>query len=217
MADNIKLEAEVRENFGKGFARRARAAGRVPAVLYGHGKDPIHITLDGHALMMAMKHPNALIELESADGSVKSLAVARDVQRHPVKREILHVDFIIVKRGEKIEVEIPVHIVGQAAPGTMVSVESQIVRILADATKLPEHFEISVEGREVGDHIYAKDVELSDGAELVDDDDHMIVNISAEMTEAQLESELESEAVDEEAAAATGAEPAEPADSKSED
>ena len=131
MAD-IKLEAELRENYGKGYARRTRAAGRVPAVLYGHGSEPAHLSFDGHAIMMAMKNPNSLVEISTADGKLKSLAVARDIQRHPVRRDIIHVDFIIVKRGEKIEVDIPVTPVGEAAPGTLVSVETQTLRVLAD-------------------------------------------------------------------------------------
>lgn len=144
MAD-FKLEAELRENYGKGYARRTRAAGRVPAVLYGHGTEPAHLSFDGHAIMMAMKNPNSLVEIATADGKLKSLAVARDIQRHPVRRDIIHVDFMIVKRGEKIEVEIPVNPTGEAAPGTLVSVETQTLRVLADATQLPELFEVSIE------------------------------------------------------------------------
>ena len=216
MAD-IKLEAELRENYGKGYARRTRAAGRVPAVLYGHGTEPAHLSFDGHAIMMAMKNPNSLVEISTADGKLKSLAVARDIQRHPVRRDIIHVDFIIVKRGEKIEVDIPVTPVGDAAPGTLVSVETQTLRVLADATQIPEHFELSIEGREVGDHLLAKDVELPEGVELVDDEDMMLIHVAAEMTEAELESELESDAVDEEVAASTGAEPSDEAAESSDD
>lgn len=202
---DITLKAQIRENFGKGFARRERAAGRVPAVLYGHGQDPVHLTFDGHAMMMALKHPNALLQIE-ADG-LSSLAVAREVQRHPVKRNIVHVDLIIVKRGEKIEVEIPVHVVGDAQPGTLVSVEHQVLRILADAANLPDVIEVSVAGRGVGDHIFARDVALPAGSELATDGDTMIINVSAEMTETQLESELESDA--QESGEAGQSEPAE--------
>ena len=216
MAD-IKLEAELRENYGKGYARRTRAAGRVPAVLYGHGSEPAHLSFDGHAIMMAMKNPNSLVEISTADGKLKSLAVARDIQRHPVRRDIIHVDFIIVKRGEKIEVDIPVTPVGEAAPGTLVSVETQTLRVLADPTQIPELFELSIEGRKVGEHVFAKDVELPEGVELIDDDDMMLIHVAAEMTEAELESELESEAVDEEVAASTGAEPSDEAAGESSD
>ncbi len=204
MAD-FKLIAERREDFGKGAARRLRRADKVPAVLYGHGEDPIHLTLDGHATMMAMKMPNALLEIESPDGSKNRLAIARDIQRHPVTWNIEHLDLIIVKRGEKIEVEVPVVVEGEAAPGTVVSVDNQVIRLLAEATSLPESVEVSIEGREVGEHVYASDVTVPKGTELVDDPELLIVNISAELSEEQLEAELESEAVDEEVAAATGA------------
>ncbi|RAG74041.1 50S ribosomal protein L25, partial [Burkholderia multivorans] len=159
MAD-FKLIAEPRDEFGKGPPRRIRRAGRIPAVVYGHGGDPVHISLEGHATMMALKHANALLEIESTDGAKNVLAIARDVQIEPVRREIEHVDLIIVKRGEKIEVDVPVHVVGDPAPGTMVSQFESPLAVLADATKLPELFEVSVEGRPAGEHILAEQVEL---------------------------------------------------------
>lgn len=203
---DAKLNATLRSEFGKGAARRARREGLVPAVLYGHGSDPIHLHLDGHATMMALKHANALLEI-AGDGVDKQLAIARDVQVHPVTRIIEHVDLIIVKRGEKIEVEVPVHLEGEAAPGTLVSVDNQTLLLLADALHIPEFLTVSIEGREVGDHIYASDVELPKDAELAADPELLVVNISAELSEEELEAELESDAVDEEVAAATGAEP----------
>ena len=212
MAVDAKLIAERRTEFGKGAARRIRRADRIPAVLYGHGQDPIHLTLEGHATMMALKTSNALLEIENPDATKNELAIAREVQVHPVTRLIEHVDLIIVKRGEKIEVDVPVHVEGEAAPGTIVSVDNQTLLVLAEATHIPEYFEVSVEGREVGDHIYAADVTLPQGTELVADPEMLVVNISAELSEEQLEAELESEAVDEEVAASTGAEPSEDAE-----
>lgn len=200
MAD-FKLIAEPRDEFGKGAARRIRRAGRIPAVVYGHGGDPVHISLEGHATMMALKHANALLEIESTDGAKNVLAIARDVQIEPVRREIEHVDLIIVKRGEKIEVDVPVHVVGDAAPGTMVSQVESTLAVLADATKLPELFEVSVEGRPAGEHILAELVELPAGVELVADPELLVVNISEELemdTESDADETTEDEAADEE-------------------
>lgn len=193
MAADFVLNVKPRDEHGKGASRRARRAGRVPAVMYGHGIDPVHMTIDAHDIMMAMKVPNALLEIKNDEG-FESLAVARDVQRHPVRRDIVHVDLIKVKKGEKIEVDVPVTIEGESAPETIVSLEAVTIRVLADATELPEEVVVSVEGREAGDHIYAGDVKLGGGVELVDDEELMVVNVSQEMSAEELEAELESDA-----------------------
>ncbi len=194
MAADFVLDVKPRDEHGKGASRRARRAGRVPAVMYGHGIDPVHMTIDGHDIMMAMKVPNALLEIKNDEDGFKSLAVAREVQRHPVRREIVHVDLIKVKKGEKIEVDVPVTLEGESAPETIVSLEAVTIRVLADATDLPEELVVSVEGREAGDHIYAGDVKLAGGIELVDDEELMVVNVSQEMSAEELEAELESDA-----------------------
>ncbi len=194
MAADFVLNVKPREEHGKGASRRARRAGRVPAVMYGHGIDPVHMTIDAHDIMMAMKVPNALLEIKNDEDGFKSLAVAREVQRHPVRREIVHVDLIKVKKGEKIEVDVPITIEGESAPETIVALEATTVRVLADATDLPEELVVSVEGREAGDHIYAGDVKLAGGIELVDDEELMVVNVSQEMSAEELEAELESDA-----------------------
>ncbi|MCD1284273.1 MULTISPECIES: 50S ribosomal protein L25/general stress protein Ctc [unclassified Brevibacterium] len=196
MAD-FKLIAEPRDEFGKGAARRIRRSGRIPAVVYGHGGEPVHISLEGHATMMALKHANALLEIESTDGSKNVLAIARDVQIEPVRREIEHLDLIIVKRGEKIEVDVPVHVIGEAAPGTMVSQEESTVAILADATKLPELIEVNVEGRPAGEHLLAGQIELPAGVELVADPELLVVNVSEE---AEMDTESDADETDEETA-----------------
>lgn len=193
MAADFVLNVKPRDEHGKGASRRARRAGRVPAVMYGHGIDPVHMTIDAHDIMMAMKVPNALLEIKNDEG-FESLAVARDVQHHPVRRDIVHVDLIKVKKGEKIEVDVPVTIEGESAPETIVSLEAVTIRVLADATELPEEVVVSVEGREAGDHIYAGDVKLGGGVELVDDEELMVVNVSQEMSAEELEAELESDA-----------------------
>ncbi|WP_309132830.1 50S ribosomal protein L25/general stress protein Ctc [Brevibacterium sp.] len=191
MAD-FKLIAEARNEFGKGAARKIRRAGRIPAVVYGHGGDPVHISLEGHATMLALKHANALLEIESADGSKNVLAIARDVQIEPVRREIEHLDLIVVERGEMIEVDVPIHIVGEPAPGTMISQEESNIVVKADATKLPEVIEASIEGRTVGEHVLAKEIELPAGVSLVSDPELLVVNV-AEPTREEPEDETATE------------------------
>lgn len=194
---DYKLIAELRTEFGKGAARRIRRADKIPAVMYGHGTEPRHIILPGHETMLAFKHSNPLLEIESVDGTKNELAIAKDVQRHPVNRTIDHVDLIIVKRGEKIEIEVPIVIAGEAVPGTLVSLETQSLLVLADATKLPDAIEANIEGRGVNEHLLASDLLLPNGVELVADPETLMVHIAAMLSEAQLEAELESSAVEE--------------------
>ncbi|MCF2588799.1 50S ribosomal protein L25/general stress protein Ctc [Brevibacterium sp. UCMA 11752] len=210
MAD-FKLIAEPRNEFGKGAARRTRRAGRIPAVVYGHGGDPVHISIDGHATMMALKHANALFEIESTDGAKNVLAIARDVQTDPVTRQIEHLDLIIVKRGEKVEVDVPVHIIGEAAPGTMVQQEESTLLIKADATKLPEYIEVTVDGRAAGEHVLAGQIELASGVELAADTELLVVNVSEE---AEMDTESDADETDEES---TDESTEEAAEEKSED
>ncbi len=204
MAD-AKLDVVRREEFGKGAARRFRREGKVPAVLYGHGIDPIHLLLDSHPTMLALRTPNALLKLENPNTGKSELALVKDVQVNPVTRENEHLDLILVKKGEKVEVDVPVVLEGEAAPGTMVSVDNQSLVIEADATKLPETIEVSIEGREVGDHVYAADVTMPAGSTLISDPELLVVNVSAQLSDAELEAELESDAVDEDAAESSDA------------
>src|SRR5699024_6014969 len=197
MAD-FKLLAEARTECGKGAARRIRRSGRIPAVIYGHGGDPIHVSLEGHATMLALKHANALLEIESADGAKNVLAIARDVQIEPVRREIEHLDLIIVKRGEKIEVDVTVHVVGEAAPGTMVSQEGSTIAILLETTKLYDLSESSIDGRTAVNNWLDGQDGQPDGYELVAEDDLINVNYSEEF-----EMDLGSDAEEEPAEAAT--------------
>src|SRR5690606_34800754 len=128
MADQIRLAAEKRTQFGKGAARRARADHKIPAVLYGHGADPLHVLLPGHDTMMALKHQNALLNIDLPDES--QMAIARDVQRDPVKRIIEHVDLLIVRKGEKITVDVQIHLEGESAPGTIHILENSTLSVL---------------------------------------------------------------------------------------
>ncbi|HET6698553.1 MAG TPA: 50S ribosomal protein L25/general stress protein Ctc [Nocardioidaceae bacterium] len=186
----VKIQAEPRTEFGKGAARRIRRADKVPAVLYGHGGDPVHITLPGHDTMLALKHGgmNALMSIE-IDGK-SQLALPKQVQRDPIKGFIEHVDLIMVKKGEKVTVEVPVHVVGDAAPETLVVTEHPSVNVEAEATHIPEYIEVSVEGAEVGTQILAKDLDLPAGAALHLDEETLIVNVTHAPTAAEVEEEL---------------------------
>ncbi len=185
---DVKIAAELRTEFGKGAARRIRRADKVPAVLYGHGTDPLHLALPRHDTMMAMKTANVLLSLD-VEGRKSQLALPKHVQRDPLKGFIEHVDLLLVKRGEKVTVDVPVNVVGEAGPGTMVSLESTTLSLEAEATHLPEHVEVSVEGLDEGSLIHAKDVELPQGSTLAADDEVLVVNVTAAPTEADLEAE----------------------------
>jgi large subunit ribosomal protein L25 len=189
-----RLQAESRTEFGKGAARRIRREHKVPAVLYGHGTDPVHVTLPGHDTMMALKHggANALLSID-LDGKTQ-LALPKQVQRHAVRGVLEHVDLLIVTKGEKVTVDVPVHVVGDAASETVVTLENATVSLEAEATHLPEFVEVSVEGVEAGTQILAKDLELSEGSALHGDDELLIVNVTAAV---ELETETESDAVEE--------------------
>ncbi|MBC3761650.1 50S ribosomal protein L25/general stress protein Ctc [Quadrisphaera oryzae] len=191
MAKNTgtQLAAAARTEFGKGAARRIRRDHQVPAVVYGHGQDPLHVTLPGHETMLLVKNPNALVDLQ-LDGGGTQLAVVKAVQVDPVRREIEHVDLVIVRRGERIEVQVPVRTTGEAAPQTVVSVESGTLAVTAEATDLPEVIEVDVEGLEAGTLITAGDVRLPQGVELAVDAEAGVVNVSAAPTAEELDAEL---------------------------
>jgi large subunit ribosomal protein L25 len=221
----IKIQAEPRTEFGKGAARRIRRAGAVPAVLYGHGEDPAHITLPGHDLMLALKSANALLSVEF-DGK-SQLALPKQVQRDPIKGFIEHADLLLVRRGEKVTVDVPIVLVGEAAPDALIVTETTELSVEAEATHIPGSIEVSIEGLEVGSQILASDLKLPDGVELRVEDDLLIVNATAQPTAEQLEAEMaeaEAEAGVErdeheepEEAEPVEAEPAEPAEGDSED
>jgi large subunit ribosomal protein L25 len=176
----VKISAEPRTEFGKGGARRTRRAGKVPAVLYGHGEKPRHIALPAREFAAAIRHGgnNQIFNIEISDGSA-ALALPKAIQRDPIKDTYEHVDLLVVRRGEKITVEIPVHLTGEAARDTLVMTESNTLTVLADATKLPERLEASIEGLEGGSQVKASDVVLPDGVELAADPDLVIAIVAA--------------------------------------
>lgn len=184
----IKIAAEARTEFGKGAARRIRRADNVPAVLYGHGSDPVHVTLPGHQLMLALKNSNALLTIDL--GSEQHLAIPKQVQRDPVRGFIEHADLLIVKKGEKVTVDVRIHVIGEAVGGNLVVTENATIAVEAEATHIPEFFEVSVEGLDAGAQIHARDVALPSGSTLAVDEDLLIVNVTAAPTAEQLEAEL---------------------------
>ncbi|MGY4643606.1 50S ribosomal protein L25/general stress protein Ctc [Cellulomonas sp. URHB0016] len=173
---DVKLTATARSEFGKGAARRLRRADQIPAVLYGHGTDPLHVSLPGHDTMLALKHANALFEID-LEGKV-TLAIVKDVQREPVKNVIEHVDLQIVRKGEKVFVDVQVRVTGESAPGTIHVVETQTLSLEAEATNLPSELEVSIDGLTGGSQVHAGDVTLPEGAVLATDPEIVVVTVS---------------------------------------
>lgn len=199
-----KLVAEARTEFGKGAARRIRRADKIPAVLYGHGADPIHLTLPGHQTMLLLKHSNPLLEID-LDGD-EHLALVKDVQRDPVKRVIEHVDLITVRKGEKITAEIPVVLEGETAPGTIHLQDAVTLELEVEATNIPEAVTVSIEGLEDGAKIVASEITLPRGATLASDPELLVVAVS--VPRGETESDEESEGAEGETAEAEAAEEA---------
>jgi large subunit ribosomal protein L25 len=205
-ADDNKLTVEVRTEFGKGFARRLRAAGKIPAVIYGHGTEPQHVALPGHETALIIRKANQVLDLQIAGKS--QLALVKDVQKDPVHQIIEHLDLIVVRAGEKVIVDIPVHLEGESAPETSVNQDSNTISLEVEATHIPESVTVSIEGLTEGSHILAKDVKLPTGATLVTDPEVLIVGITG-ATQVDLGETEETEAAEGEAAEGEAAEAAE--------
>ena len=185
-----KIQAESRTEFGKGAARRIRRADKVPAVLYGHGGAPVHLTLPGHETMLALKHGgvNALLTI-TIDGK-DQLALPKQVQRDPIKGFLEHLDLILVRKGEKVTVDVPVHLVGEPTPDALIVTETSTISLEAEATHIPDYIEVSIEGVKVGEQILAKDLNVPSGSRVLLDDDILIVNVTHAPTAEELEEEL---------------------------
>ncbi|MFJ6112841.1 50S ribosomal protein L25/general stress protein Ctc [Agrococcus sediminis] len=176
--DDNKLSSEIRSSFGKGAARKLRAAGKVPAVLYGHGTEPQHLTFDAHDVFMLVRRSNAVLDLQIEGSS--QLALVKDIQRNPVLQgvqAIEHLDLVIVQRGEKVTVDVPVHLEGESAPGTITNFESTSISIEVEALHIPDSITVSIEGLEEGAHVLAGQVELPKGATLLTDPEALVVGI----------------------------------------
>lgn len=192
MSEDTKVTAELRTGFGKGFARRLRANGQIPAVIYGHGTDPVHVALPGHQVTLIIRRANALLELD-IEGRAE-LALVKDVQKDPVHQIIEHIDLLVVKKGEKVSIELPIVVVGEAFAGTIVQLENTHLAVEAEATHIPENVEVSVEGLEEGAHITAADVKLPKGVTLDADPELLIVAVSAQAAAAESDEAAETSA-----------------------
>jgi len=185
----VRIVAEPRTEFGKGPARRIRSAGRVPAVLYGHGTETRHVTLPGHQLLMALKTPNVLIEVEGLSGRPQ-LTLPKAVQRDPIRGDIEHVDLILVRRGEKVTVEVPVQVTGEIESGGLLDQQMVRLSVEAEATQIPQGITVDVEGMEIGASVHAKDLDLPSGVTLAADPEALVLHVLAAPTAEQIEAEL---------------------------
>ncbi|MFD7439523.1 50S ribosomal protein L25/general stress protein Ctc [Streptomyces sp. NPDC059861] len=198
----VKLAAESRTEFGKGAARRIRRDNKVPGVLYGHGSDPLHLTFPGHELLLALRTPNVLISLD-IDGKSNELAIPKSVQRDPLRGFLEHVDLQLVKRGEKVTVEVPVVAEGElAAGGNLLEHVLNALPVDAEATHIPESFTVSVEGLQAGASIHAKDIKLPNGVTLAVEEDAVVLQVLAAQAEEAPEGEEAAEGGEGEQAAA---------------
>ena len=174
MADN-KLVAELRTNFGKGAARKLRAAGKTPAVIYGHGSDPRHITLPAHEIALVLRHKNALIDLDIA-GSAQ-LVLVKSATKDVVTQVIEHIDLLEIKKGERVHVEVPVHVVGESLSGTTIDLEHKTLKLEVDATAIPEYVEAVFNKEGAGFHLLAKDIKIPSGAKLDLEPDALVASV----------------------------------------
>jgi len=197
MADEATLNVEIRTSFGKGAARKIRAANNIPAVLYGHGSEPVHLTLPGHQTMLLTRKANAVLDLQIEGKS--QLALVKDVQKDPVRQIIEPIDLVIVKKGEKVVVDVPVHVEGESAPGTIHVQEANVISLEVEATHIPESVSVSIEGLEEGTLVTAADIVLPKGAALLSDAETLVVNVT--VPAAPVEDEAETESTEEAAEA----------------
>ncbi|MDR8409923.1 50S ribosomal protein L25/general stress protein Ctc [Nonomuraea sp. 3-1Str] len=196
----VRIAAEQRSTFGKGAARKIRRAAKVPAVLYGHGIEPKHLTLPGHEVLLALRTPNVLIRLHGE--GVDELALPKGVQRDPIKGFVEHVDLLLVKRGEKVTVEIPVTTIGDVNSEGILDLQMTSVAVEAEATHIPTGVDVDIEGLQVGTAITAGELKLPKGATLIADPEAVILQVSAKQAEAPAEEGAEGEAAEGESAEA---------------
>ena len=205
------IKGERREEFGKGSARRLRRDGKIPGVLYEKGIENIHFAVDLIEMTAIVRNDgaNAIVELE-LDGE-KLLAMVKHIDQNVITLDIDHIDLLGIKRGEKVTVEVPVVTEGEAAPGAVVLQETDYVEIEIDALSIPDELTVSIEGKEIGDTLHASDVKLPEGAELISDPETLLVNVTFEQVDEDLEAEAEAA---EEGGAEAGAESDAPAEEK---
>ena len=200
-----KLTAAVRTETGKGASRRARRLGKVPAVLYGHGSDPQHLELDSHDFAAVLRHSgtNAVLTLD-IDGK-EQLALTKSLEVHPIRRSIQHVDLLVVRRGEKVTVEVNVVVEGEPVSGSLVTQDANTITVEADVQSIPDQLTVSIEGAEIGTQFTASSITLPSGVTLISDPETLVVNVVAAPTAEEMEGEGAGEAAE----GAEGEEPAE--------
>jgi large subunit ribosomal protein L25 len=189
----VRIVAEPRHEFGKGAARRVRREGRVPAVLYGHGTDARHVSLPGHDVLLALRTANVLIRIEGLPGG-SELALPKAVQRDPIRGSVEHVDLILVRRGEKVTVDVPLNVTGEVHPDGLLDQQLVQIAVEAEATNIPTGIAIDVEGMEIGSSVHAGDLSMPDGATLAVDADLLVLHVIAAPTAEQMEAGLGIEA-----------------------
>lgn len=190
----VRLAAERRTEFGKGAARRTRRAGKIPAVLYGHGTDPQHVALPAleFARVVREQGSNAVLSLELGNGA-NQLALTKTITVHPIRDYIEHVDLLLIRRGEKVSVEVPVVVTGEAAPDSLVTQAANALQVEADVLNIPDQFEVNVEGAQIGTQLLAGQVSLPDGVTLETDPEALVVNVLAAPTAEEMEAEIDVE------------------------
>jgi large subunit ribosomal protein L25 len=212
----VRIAAESRSEFGKGAARQVRREGRVPAVLYGHGTDPRHVSLPGHEVLLALRTPNVLIRLDGLPGG-SQLVLPKAVQRDPIRGSIDHVDLILVRRGEKVTVDIAVQVTGEVVPDGMLDQQLIQIAVEAEATNIPSGVEVDVEGMAIGTAVHAGDLRLPEGSTLAVDPELLVLHVIAAPTAEQMDAELGIEPAEDEGAEAAPPAPDAPEAAAAED
>ncbi len=192
VADN-KISADLRVKFGKGAARKLRVLGKIPAVIYGHGTDPVHVALPAHQIGLLLRRANAVLELD-VEGTTH-LTLVKDVQKDPFLQIIEHLDLIVIRKGEKVQVEVSVHLTGEAVSGTIADLDSKFLMLEVEATNIPQNVVVSIDGLDDGAQIHAKDVVLPEGATLISDAEAVVVYVHLPAAEEE-EEPVEDEAVE---------------------
>ncbi|WEO76218.1 50S ribosomal protein L25/general stress protein Ctc [Cryobacterium sp. SO2] len=196
--NNNKIAADARVSFGKGAARKLRVLGKIPAVIYGHGTDPVHVALPAHEIGLLLRRANAVLELD-VEGTTH-LTLVKDVQKDPVRQIIEHLDLIVIRKGEKVQVEVAVHVTGEPAAGTTADLDAKTLLLEVEATNIPQSVSVDVEGLEDGALIHASEITLPEGASLISDPEMVVVGVHLPAEEEEEETATE-EAPAEEAAA----------------
>ena len=198
--NNNKISADARHSFGKGAARKLRVLGKIPAVIYGHGTDPVHVALPAHEIGLLLRRANAVLELD-VEGTTH-LTLVKDVQKDPVRQIIEHLDLIVIRKGEKVQVEVAVHVTGEPAAGTTADLDAKTLLLEVEATNIPQSVSVDVEGLEDGTLIHASEITLPAGASLISDPEMVVIGVHLPAEEEEEEETVEGEEAPAEDAAA---------------